>query len=364
MGSSPGKKIALVAAALVLAGSALLIRRLVPPGEGSARAEFLRLVPARATSVVFVDLDELRKSPFLPKLSSFAPHPLEDADYAQFVRDTGFDYERDLGKAFVAFTNLGPVTEFLVLAEGRFDRKKIDAYLDRTAQPTEQGGLRVFRLASAMGGRRLSLAFLARDRVALGNSENLFAALAAAAKGSGRAEWQMHFDRLSGTPAFSVIRRDGALQEALNRAAPGGFHSPALSALLSELEWISLSGKPDGERLRIVAEGESNSDRIASELRDFLEGIRVLAQNGLQDPKLREQMNAEQRDAYLELLRTAEVEKIDRGEAKSVRLVLSVPPAFLELRPTPPVAAPPEAPKAPSAHGKAGTGKSGTAKKR
>jgi hypothetical protein len=364
MGSAPAKKIALVATVLVLAGSALLVRRFARSGEGSARAQFLRLVPVRASSVVFVDLDALRASPFLRKLSSFAPHPMEDAEYAQFVRDTGFDYERDLGKAFVAFSNQGSATEFLALGEGKFDRRRLESYLERTAPPTGQGGLKVFRLASPRGGRPLSLAFLARDRIAVGNSENLVDTLAAAARGSGRTEWQAHFDRLSGTPAFSVLRRDRAIQDALDRAAPGGFRSPALSALLSELDWISLSGKPDGERLSIVAEGESNSDRIASDLRDFLEGIRLLSQNGLNDPKLREQMNPEEREAYLELLRTAEVEKIDRGGAKSVRLVLSLPPAFLELRPTLPLAAPPEAPKAPAARGKAGAGKPATGKKR
>jgi len=287
---------------------------------------------------------------------------MEEADYAQFVRDTGFDYERDLGKAYLAFTNLGPGTEFLALAEGRFDRRKIELYLERTARSTDQGSLKIYRLPAEMGGRQLSMAFLARDRLALGNSENLFATLAAAAKASGHAEWQARFDRLSGTPVFGVLRRDRAFLDALGAAAPGGLRSPALSALIAQLEWISLSGKPSGERLRVVAEGESTSDRTASDLRDFLEGMRLLAQEGLNDPKLREQMNPEARQAYLELLKTAEVEKIDRGGAKSVRVVLSVPAAFLEIQPTLPLGAPPAAQKTPAARGKAAAEKAGKTK--
>lgn len=361
MASANLKKMALPAAVLLLAVSAFLVWRFAGSPEGSARNEFLRLVPARATSVVFVDLDALRASPFLEKLASLAPRPMAEGDYAQFVRDTGFDYERDLARAYLAFTHLGATSEFLALAEGRFDRRKIEQYLSRAARPAEEGGLKVYRLPAELGGRPLSMAFLARDRVALCNSDNLFTILESAAKAPGHAEWQARFERLSGTPVFSVLRRDRALEEALSAAAPRGFRSPALSARLAELEWISLSGKPDGERLRVVAEGEANSERAVSELRDFLEGIRLLAEDGLNDPKLREQMNPAEREAYLELVKAAEVQKIDRGGAKSVRVVLSLPAAFLELRPTLP-AAPREAEKAPAGHGNAGPGKPGKAK--
>ena len=118
---------------------------------------------------------------------------------------------------------------------------------------------------------------------------------------------------------------------ALEGAAPGGLRSPQLAALLDQLRWISIAAKPDGPLLRLVAEGECPSSSVATELSDFLAGIQVLAQNGLNDPQLRRHMNADERQAYLDLLKSADIRKIDRGESKSVRLVLSISPQFLSV---------------------------------
>jgi hypothetical protein len=42
-------------------------------------------------------------------------------------------------------------------------------------------------------------------------------------------------------------------------------------------------------------------------------------------------MNPEERQAYLEILRSADVQKIDRDEWKSVRLMLEITPKFLDV---------------------------------
>jgi hypothetical protein len=97
------------------------------------------------------------------------------------------------------------------------------------------------------------------------------------------------------------------------------------------LQWISIAGKPEGEQLRMVSEGECLSAAASSQLRDFLQGVLLLAENGLNDPKLRQQMDREERDAYLEILKSADIQKIDRGEWKSVRLVLEITPKFLDV---------------------------------
>src|SRR5437762_3298763 len=56
----------------------------------------------------------------------------------------------------------------------------------------------------------------------------------------------------------------------------------------------------------------------------------ILAEGGLNDPKVRQQLDPAMRDAYLALLKSADVSKIDRGETKSVRLVFEITPGFLE----------------------------------
>lgn len=331
--------------------------------DANARRQLLRLLPTDATTVIFLDLDEFRASPFLAKLYSWASRPAEDSEYAQFVRDTGFSYERDLKRAALAVSNRGATTNLLAIADGKFERKKIEAYLNRNSKATPQGKWKVFQLNASVNDKPLSVAFLSDTRIAITDSGNLSPVLSAAGK-TGHAEWNERFERLAGTPLFAVIRQDPALQNALNTAAPGGFRSPALSALLNQLQWISIAGKPEGDVLRLVTEGECLSDRTATQLRDFLQGMLLLAQNGLNDARLREQMNAEEREAYLEILKSADIQKIDRSEWKTVRVVLAVTPKFLEVARMTTIAAPAnesstplEAPKKKPASGKSRTPK-------
>ena len=358
------KKIALVVITVFLLTTGLILAlHFLPDSDASARLQLLQLIPTDATAVMFLDLDEFRNSPFLATLYSWAPHPLEDSEYAQFVRDTGFSYERDLKRAVVAISNRGAITNLLAIADGKFDRKKIESFLRRTGKVTQQGKLNVFLLNATAHEKPLSLAFLSDGRIAITDAENLSVELATAGA-TRRAEWNSRFDRLAGTPLFAVLRQDPAMQNALNSAAPRGFRSPQLSALLNHLQWISIAGKPEGEQLRIVSEGECLSEPATSQLRDFLQGILLLAQNGLNDPQLRQQMNSEEREAYLEIIKSADIQKIDRGEWKSVRLVLDITPKFLDVArlssvaaPAPETAPPSEALKKKSALGKPKTAK-------
>ncbi|HKV61973.1 MAG TPA: hypothetical protein VJO16_08680, partial [Candidatus Acidoferrum sp.] len=50
------------------------------------------------------------------------------------------------------------------------------------------------------------------------------------------------------------------------------------------------------------------------------------------------QLDPAMRNAYVELLKTADVSKVDRGDSKSVRLVFDITPGFLDAaRKAPPV---------------------------
>jgi hypothetical protein len=351
--------------AVILLLVVLILRHFSGGAEGTVRAEFLRLVPSSATSVVFVDVDQLRSSPFLAALRSWLPDPREDSEYTQFVGETGFSYERDLHQVFIAISNHGASSGTLLLADGKFDRKRMENFLERNGRATGEGGRKVFLLHATRNDRPLAVAFLSDRQVAAADSEPLLAGLSAAADQATLAEWQTRFERLAGSPAFAVLRQDPGVAAAVDAAAPGGFRSPQLAALLDQLPWISIAAKPDGQLLRLVADGECPSNQVASELSDFLQGIQLLAQNGLNDPQLRRQMNADERQAYLELLKGADVKKIDRGEAKSVRLVLSVTPQFLSVAKLPgPATQPgPADPPHPSEPGPAAR-KSPAAKKR
>src|ERR1700686_2618379 len=84
-------------------------------GEGT-RDALLPAMPADPNAVFFADLAELRPTQFAAELFKWAPRPAADAEYAQFVRDTGFDYERDLDRVALAVIKHGPDTIFFVVA--------------------------------------------------------------------------------------------------------------------------------------------------------------------------------------------------------------------------------------------------------
>jgi hypothetical protein len=99
--------------------------------------------------------------------------------------------------------------------------------------------------------------------------------------------------------------------------------------LVEQLQWVTMAGKPEGDRLRIVVEGECPTDAVARQLSDFLGGALILAQAGLNGPQVRRQLDPQAREAYLEILKGADISRLDRGETKSVRVVLDITPKLL-----------------------------------
>jgi len=144
---------------------------------------------------------------------------------------------------------------------------------------------------------RSLLSFLSDDRIAISDSENLPATLASATVQSGHAEWNAHYERLAGTPLFAVLRQDSSMQNAFNSATPAVSvrrNFPRCS--------INCSGFRLPESRKPIncgwwPKGSASRNQQPHSFRDFLQGIVMLAQNGLNDPKLRKQMNPDERDA-------------------------------------------------------------------
>lgn len=339
-------KIALAAAILALSVGGIFAYHKWGVPSGSSRQEILAMMPSDAAAVLYIELNELRQSPFVAQLYSWAPSPQTDADYAQFVRDSGFDYERDLTCISVALQKRGQESILFAVAEGKFDRQKLAAFALKDGSIAKTGGREIFSVPVNGSTRKVSFTFLGNRRIAFTNDSSLADFLDAKKRPADAAEWHQRFERLGGSPAFAVIRQDAALGATLSARAPGGLRSPQLSSLLGQLQWITLAGKPDNDRLRVVAEGES-SESTVRQLADVLNGVLILAEGGLNDAKMKQQLDPEMRAAYLELLKSADVSKIDRGDSKSVRLVFDLTPGFLEAARKAPVAPPEAAPAKP-----------------
>lgn len=294
--------------------------------DAASREGLLRQLPVTATSVIYVDVAQLRELGVLKNLAPLTASSTEEPEYRTFTKETGFEYERDLNQFAFALETRDMKQTYFAVADGKFDRKKITDYLRKTGTSEQKSGREIFHPASSASGKSLSVTFLADDRIAFTDGGDLSTQIESASQDAGHAEWTQRFERLSGTPAFVLLRQDAAIGSVLSQRAPGGIASPQLAQLLNQLTWVSIAGKPEGSSLRAVIDGECPNDVVMRQLTEFLGGIALLAEAGLNDPKLRQKMDPAEREAYLQVLNSIDVTKLDRGDSKSVRVSLLITP--------------------------------------
>ena len=318
-------------AIILLAGGLALLDAYVHHHDAgaTAREELLFAMPPEASTVVFADFAELRRAPFATEFYNWIPKSEVNAEYADFLRKTGFDYEHDLDLAAIAVIKGEKEGKLFAITEGRFDRKKIEAYAAQSGTRETRNGREIFSVPLSEGNRRISFAFVNKDKIALTDAADLAAFLGPAPNTADAREWRERFTRLAGSPVFVVARQDAAAGDALASQTPGGFQSPELSTLLNQLRWITLAGKPQERSMRIVAEGECANEQTSRQLSDLLSGLLLMAEAGLNGPQTRRGLDPQIRDAYLEMIKGAEVSRVDRGGTKSVRAVFDVTSNFL-----------------------------------
>jgi hypothetical protein len=337
--------IVLAVASIFLAGAAIALHRYFAGDSGTERENALALIPADTQSVAFADISQLRGAPFFSGLGNWVPQPQQvDAEYAKFLYDTGFDYARDLDHVVIATIKRASVTEFFVVGDGRFDRKKINAYVSQFGTHDKKDGREVFTAPMKGSTRKISFVFLHQNRIVLTDDPDLTVLLRNPMHGSDASQWRERFDRLAGSPVFAIFRQDATVGSQIAAHTPDGGQAQQLASLLDQLQWITLAGVPEANRLRFVAEGECPNDATAHDLADVLNGIRIFAQAGLNDPKVRHQLDDQTREAYIDLIRSADITRLDRGETKSVRLVLEVTQEVLKASRLTPAPAPAQTP--------------------
>lgn len=329
-----GAKLAVwIVAAVIICAGIYSVHTLWFNTKENSRESLLHALPADANTVIFLDVAELRQGAVLRNLAELSSGVTTDADYKQFVNETGFNYEKDLDRVGIAVEHRNGMRNLFALADGNFDRRKIEAYLRKNAVGERRGLLEIFHLAEPNSNpylssvqRWISIAFLSDHRIVLFDGEDLNAELDSARRDAGHSEWTERFERLAGTPAFVLMRQDAAIGALLNHQSPGGLRSPQLAQLLDQLLWVSIAGKPEGGEFRVVFEGECPNEALMRQLSEFLNGIALMADAGLNDPKLRQRMDPGEREAYLQLVHSIDVMRLDRGSSKAVRATFVVTP--------------------------------------
>ena len=293
--------------------------------------------------MAFGDVAALRNSPFAADLTSFGPAPDQEEEYREFVRETGFDYSRDLDKfAIDAWPDTGKTLPngaariaLIVLAEGRFDRAKISAYSRRLGSVSKHGGIDVYDLPSSMPGEKISLAFISDNRIALAQETSIDPVLPATTGGGLDGPTRERISHVAGATVFAVAKTDNLPKLLANSQ----FQSGQLNRLLKSIRGISLAAHPDGNKLTVAAEADCDSMSNALQLSATLDALRWIGRAALADPKTREQMSREDAANLDTLLRVASVSHQDHF----LRIRLELTPEMLRT-----VSPPPPAPSKPS----------------
>lgn len=340
---SPTKRAWIVAAALFLLIAAVLVvfyyRQHGPltalPGvtnNPGPPPDILSQLPADAPVIGYVDAAALRKlqnSPLAAVLGLTSPGPDADREYAEFVRDTGFDYTRDLDHAALALwpSSFGaPDNPFgedrvLAIADGRFDQQKIEAYALRTGKIAVHGTQSVYEIP---GNPPISMEFLSPTRIVLAGGKNaadLVAAVTSTGMPARDSAMQSRIKRVAGAPIFALARTD---------RLPAGFYqnfgnSPQLEHLARSIRAITLAGQPDGNNLKLALDAECDSMKNAFEISTLLDTFRMVGSMALYDPKMRGQMTKQQAAFLAALINQTKVAHQD----KWVRLSLQITPEML-----------------------------------
>ena len=126
--------------------------------NGNSRESLLRALPPDASAVIYFDVEDLRRAAILKALSiwgaSATGNSPTDPQYKEFVKETGFDYEKDLERAGIAVTNHGTSRNYFALADGKFDREKVETYLRKNGRNERLEGREIFHVATGDPGRR------------------------------------------------------------------------------------------------------------------------------------------------------------------------------------------------------------------
>jgi len=324
---------ALVSLAAAVAGAYLyrMHRPLSAASPGSTPG-MLGELPPDAPAVIYIDVAALRKlqdSPLAAILGLTGAAPRGDPDYENFVRGTGFDYARDLDDAAIAIwpasmqspSHGAGEERTVVVAEGRFDQQKIEAYALRYGKAAAHGGHTVYDMP---GNPPVSFEFLSPARIALASGKEADALPLPSNPAARDPVMQARMDRVAGAPIFAVARTDH-----LPESFYANFHgSPQLETLARSVERLTLAGQPDGGDIKMSLDAECDTAKSALEIATLLDGFRMVGSMALADPKTLRQMNRQQAAFLDAVIRKVKITNQDVW----VRLSLDVTPEMLGAR--------------------------------
>ena len=302
------------------------------PVIAKEQSDLVHQLPAGASVIVYADVTQLRASAFAKELSALAPTSDQDPEYSAFVRATGFDYSRDLDRAAMALWPRTAPTSVLVLAEGRFDPKKIESYALQTGRLTIESSHDIYDLPEQGSNRRIRFTFLAPNRLALADGPALAAVLKPGSARNLDPAMSARVAQVSGAAIFSVARTEDLPQDiGLDES-----RNAQLARMLKSVRAITLAGQPAASDFNIAANADCDSALDALQLMTVLDGLRWMGRAALADPKVQQQIGPQWRPLD-ELLKAASL----THSGKTLRLRAQLTEQMLAQAAGPPSGKPP-----------------------
>ncbi len=235
-------------AALLIAICALAVAGVywLRVGGGSRPSDLVAYLPAENATLVYVDVDAIRRSGLLNLVAG--SKAAEEIEYRQFVDATLFDYRQDLDAIAVAFKD----SQVFFALRGRFHWKNLMDYARQQGGSCRNG---FCVTAGSRPNRRISFYALRPDTMALAISSDDFAAYQVASKRSGLA-----FARPT-QPVWAMVPM-AALQQADD--LPSGL-KPYVRAL-GHAEQIVFTLGPEGDHLQLALNVACRDTQTASAL--------------------------------------------------------------------------------------------------
>jgi hypothetical protein len=320
---------ALAACTIVAGGLFYLSFARGKTANASPAPELLSALPAGAPTLIYLDLAAMRASSFYQHRPDKGPIAIPNQDYADFVRSTGFDFEKDLDRVVVAAwpaPSSKEPTKNVVIAEGRFDRAKIRDYAARKGKLDHQQGREVFLFPAKDQMGMSSITFLDDHRIALVAGTSIAPLFAANSNDPAVDPARERAARLDGAAMFAITR----MPPIPDNAGAGGMQGAASAQLMSlarSVQWVTLAVRPEGDNLRISLEGECDNSTDALQLKSALELMRMFARAGLENSKPNQSMDKATLAMLQSLLTSAEVTQA----AERVRILIELTPDIFKL---------------------------------
>lgn len=258
----------LVLGAIVLA---VLLRQRAAP-------DAVRLLP-NADAVLYVNLEPVRLLTDLGKNPPKHPKP----EYEDFVRQTGFEFERDLNRAALAIhyahtpDNPSAETRYSEIMQGQFDSQRVTDYLRKQASSVERyDDFDIYIIP--LEGRTVRVALLGIGTAAASNRDGTEAIHGmidrykrAALPFSGPDLARDYYKRVPlGSVVWTIARipRDSAPQDRSELLLPGSW-----SSLLPRGSTVIASARPLNEvylRAQVILQNETQASNFADRVTTFL----------------------------------------------------------------------------------------------